>query len=42
MPYNIVLGAYFSYDIHLVETKDPTLHVKSSAFDLGAKVGLRF
>ena len=42
LPYNIVLGAYFSYDIPLVETKDPTLHVKSSAFDLGAEVGLRF
>lgn len=42
LPYNIVVGAYFSYDIPLVETKNPSFHTKLSSFDLGAEVGLRF
>ncbi|AUJ50233.1 hypothetical protein JQ824_05890 [Brachyspira hyodysenteriae] len=42
LPYNIVVGAYFSYDIPLIETKNPSFHTKLSAFDLGAEIGLRF
>ena len=42
LPYNIVLGVYASYDIPLVEHKDPGNNIKMSAFDLGAEVGLRF
>ncbi|KLI53706.1 hypothetical protein [Brachyspira hyodysenteriae] len=42
LPYNIVLGVYASYDIPLVEYKDPGNNIKMSAFDLGAEIGLRF
>lgn len=42
LPYNIVLGVYASYDIPLVEYKDPGNNIKMSSFDLGAEFGLRF
>ncbi|MBW5410407.1 hypothetical protein E6A50_08505 [Brachyspira hampsonii] len=42
LPLNIVVGAYFSYDIPLIETTNPTFNVKLSSFDLGAEIGLRF
>ena len=42
LPFNLVVGVYASYDIPLVETKNPTFHAKLSSFDLGAEVGLRF
>ena len=42
LPLNLVLGVYASYDIPLIETKNPSFHAKLSSFDLGAEVGLRF
>ncbi|WP_300367896.1 hypothetical protein [Brachyspira sp.] len=42
LPYNIVLGVYASYDIPLIEYKDPVSNIKISSFDLGGEFGLRF
>ena len=42
LPFNLVLGVYATYDIPLVEYKDPANNVKMSSFDLGAEIGLRF
>lgn len=42
LPYNLVLGIYASYDIPLVEYKDPNNNIKMSSFDLGGEIGLRF
>ncbi|MEI0479180.1 hypothetical protein [Brachyspira pulli] len=42
LPLNLVLGVYATYDIPLIEYKDPANNVKMSSFDLGAEIGLRF
>ncbi len=42
LPFNLIVGVYASYNIPLVETKNPTFHAKLSSFDLGAEIGLRF
>ena len=42
LPLNFVIGMYVSYDIPLIEYKDPNNNIKMSAFDIGGQIGLRF